>query len=231
MSKREIEFDNAHYMCEWMRDNIEYFGDEGVFDFNYTNNESPVTIITGDNASGKSFVRKIFQAMCAYKIPKKIECIHLSQEGRCQSGIPSAIIYGTEDGESTGSNTITTMLTTFKTSHSRENDHFIIFDEPEIGLSDEYSAGMGIRIKQFIKEAPDSFFGAVVISHNKDLIKGLLDLNPNHMNMSDDSSLNDIINREIIPNTDLESLKDKSYKQYMKIHKIQQEMKKKNKLK
>lgn len=226
MAKPDVDYTTPQEMCEWMIDELEYFteGEDGVFFSNYTNNESPLTIVTGNNASGKSFVRKILQSMCAMRDAGKIECIHLSQQGRCTSGIPRMFIYGSEDDESTGANTIQSITGAFSTSNKRDSEHFLIFDEPEIGLSDEYAGGMGIRIREFIEEKPDLLFGAVVITHSKYLLKELLPLNPNHMNVSDDATLEDIVNREVVPNPDLEGLKDKARDQYMKILDIQKEI-------
>ena len=49
----DVKFDNTNEMFEWMHENLSYFDeDEPVFKFNYTNNGSPLTVITGNNASG-----------------------------------------------------------------------------------------------------------------------------------------------------------------------------------
>ena len=160
--------------------------------------------------------------MCGNRDPK-IECIHLSQQGRCTSGIPRLFIYGSEDEESTGKNTVTTMVTSFKTSEGREEDHFIVYDEPEIGLSDEYSAGVGVRIREFISNKPEKLMGAVVITHNKYLINELLDINPNHLNMSSDLTLEEIVTRDVVPNSDLENLIEKSHEKYMEIVRLLKE--------
>jgi len=220
----DVVFDTISEMFEFMQE-ITYFAEDGAFKFEHTNNDSPLTIVTGDNASGKSFVRKIIQTMCAKRQPK-LECIHLSQAGRCQGGIIRAFVYGSEDDESTGRNTIGTMLTSFKTSHSRDSDHLMIYDEPEIGLSEEYAGGLGIRIKEFIESNPTHLFGAVVITHSSHLLKELLPLNPNHINLSDNRTLDEIAYRKVVPNTNLEGLQERSLETYRKICDIQNEMKK-----
>ncbi len=221
MSKPDILFDDMNEMFEWMGTNVSYFGEDAPFDFNYTNNDSPLTIVTGDNASGKSFIRKMVQSMCSMKQPKKIECIHLSQNGRCTEGVMRSFVYGSEVDESTGRNTVQTLLTSMTTSHNRETPHLIVYDEPEIGLSDEYSAGIGIRLREFINDKPELLFGVVIITHNQHLIKELLEINPDHLNLSNDKTLTDIANREIVPNRDLEGLIEKSRKSYREILDIQ----------
>ena len=45
----DVKFESTHEMFDWMYDNLSYFHeDKGVFNFNYTGNGSPLTVITGD---------------------------------------------------------------------------------------------------------------------------------------------------------------------------------------
>jgi hypothetical protein len=92
-----------------------------------------VCVITGPNVSGKSLLRKIINV---HHRENKVEFIHLSQAGRCESGIMKSMIYGNEQDDSTGYNTLKTMLTAIKTGISRENSFTLFFDEPEIGCSE-----------------------------------------------------------------------------------------------
>src|ERR1700753_1086144 len=65
-------------------------------------------IITGGNVSGKSLLRKVIHTQYS---SRKIEYISVSQEARCSSsGIERAFIYGSEEDESTGYNSVKTLL-------------------------------------------------------------------------------------------------------------------------
>ena len=113
-----------------------------------------LVVAVGDNASGKSFFRRLVSETCRNSTPK-IECIHLSMEGRHSSGPMGAFIYGDENWESTGENSANTVLTAVRTSKNRTTPHVIFWDEPDLGLSDGWSASMGVEVRNFIEQAPD----------------------------------------------------------------------------
>lgn len=195
---------------------LPYF-DEKIICVNFQPNHPKICLITGPNSSGKSVIRKLLHqfelAACrpvhgnedkcnkchntGFIIDrrKEVEFIHISMEGRCNSsGIQKLMVYGAEDDEGTGYNSIKTFKKALQTSQSRENDHILFFDEPDIGLSDGYSAGMGIEIVNFITTIPSYCRGVFVVSHNKSLAKQLLPLLPSHLRLSDDLSIEQWIN-------------------------------------
>jgi len=177
----------------------------------------PVVVLTGENAMGKSFLRRLYQVMI--KSYAKIECIHLSQQGRSSGSFPSAFIYGDESWESTGQITSRTITTCINTSASREDKNAIIWDEPEIGLSDSYAAGAGLKIREFIECNNENLFGVIVISHSKYLIKQLLPLNPHHLRVGDNKSLDSFLNETVEPKN-IEELSVKAVEMFRKIEKI-----------
>lgn len=216
--KTSVNFRTMNSLFRWLTNELTYFDKKkGVFYYKFFSTNSPLVVVTGDNASGKSFIRRLVQLACR---DKDIECIHLSQQGRCASGIPRLFIYGAEEEESTGYNTVNMLLTSFTTSKSRDSKHILVYDEPDIGLSDEYAAGAGIRLRKFIEKKPKYLKGIVIMSHNKHLLKELLPLNPNHLNLTDDKTLVEVVNRKIIPNKSLEELKKEGLETWRKINKI-----------
>jgi len=216
-----MNFRTMGSLFKWFTNELAYFENKkGIFHFKLFSTSSPLVVVTGDNASGKSFIRRLIQIACK---KKNIECIHLSQQGRCTSGIPRLFIYGNENDQSTGRNTVNMLLTSFTTSKSRIEKHVLVYDEPDIGLSDEYAAGAGVRLREFIEKKPKNLKGIVVISHNRYLLKELLSLNPNHLNLTDDKTLQQVINREIIPNKDLEGLREQGLETFRKINRILKE--------
>jgi hypothetical protein len=177
----------------------------------------PIVVITGENATGKSFIRRLYQLL--FKEYCNIECIHLSQQGRSSSGIIKAFVYGDETWESTGDISGRTVRTGISTCNSRDNKHTIIWDEPDIGLSDSYSAGIGVEIRKFVENLPKLTFGVIVITHSKYLIKELLPLNPHHLRLGDNKSLNSYLKERVKPK-DISTLHDRAIETFRKIQSI-----------
>jgi hypothetical protein len=197
-----------------MIDTLSYF--EDVIQATLTHGHKQNLIITGENATGKSFIRRLVYVICKQE---NIELIHLSQQGRCTTGIPSAMIYGDESYNSTGYNTSTTIMGGINTCNNRDKDHFILWDEPDIGLSEKYSAGVGVAIRGFVENIPAHTRGSIVITHSKSLVRQLLPLNPTHLRLGDTLSLNDWL-REIPEPGDLDELKKRNHAMYLKINEI-----------
>lgn len=154
-----------------------------------------LVLVTGDNASGKSFIRRY---ICYLAHERKIEAIHLSQEGRSGgSGISRLMIYGTEEDESTGYNSVKTFQKSVKTSANRTASHILFYDEPEIGLSDKYAAALGIELNNFIKESADHLIACFVATHNKALAARLE--NPWHLRLGGCNNLQDWLNQKVEP--------------------------------
>lgn len=155
-------------------------GEENPLAVNYTLGDSPMVVVTGENATGKSFFRRFVTGALSMARPE-IKTIHLSQEGRSSSGIASAIVYGDESYRSTGANSSNVIDGAFKTARGRKEAHAIVFDEPDIGLSDNYAAGAGVAIRSFCEEKPPLTFLVMVMSHNRHLIRELAAGNPSHV--------------------------------------------------
>lgn len=153
-----------------------------------------LVVVTGSNASGKSLLRKILTNR--YK-DKNIEVIHLSMSSRASSGFERVVIYGSEDDDATGYNSIKTFLKAIETSISRTNEHIIIFDEPEIGCSDEVAMALGQRLFDNINSMTCKV--VYVISHSRKLVEQLAPFNPTHISLGVDQSLQDWLKRDIIP--------------------------------
>lgn len=221
MIQNNMNFETISDLFKWFVNELTYFDMErGVFNHTLFSTKSSLVVVTGDCASGKSFIRRLVQIACR---KKNTECIHLSQQGKCSSGIPRLFIYGSENEESTGYNTVNTLLTSFNTSKNRTVSHVLVYDEPDIGLSDEYAAGVGIRLREFIEKKPEHLKGIVIMSHSRYLLKELLPLNPNHLNLTDNKTLKEITDREITPNMDLEGLRKRGLETQKKINKILKE--------
>jgi hypothetical protein len=144
--------------------------------------KTPLVVVVGDNASGKSLMRRIVQGLCK---EAETECIHLSMEGRGGTHYNPfrSFIYGDESMESTGSNSAFTVLKGIETCRGRDKPHVIFWDEPDLGLSDSWAAGLGKRIREFAEDPPKLTLAIVLVTHSKPLVNQLLDLDPNYVHL------------------------------------------------
>jgi hypothetical protein len=177
-------------------------------------------IVTGKNVSGKSLLRKVLHN-CHHDA--NVEYIHLSQSARCGNGGLGAMrsmVYGSEIDDSTGYNSTSVVTTALKTGASRDKPFSLMLDEPEIGCSEELSAALGVRIVRDF-DTLTNLVGMIIVTHSRQLVKHLLPLNPTHLRMANDGmTLEQWVNREIVPVASLEDLKDEGHKKWGEIEKI-----------
>ncbi len=204
---------------------LDYFQPEGKkpppISYHRVPGKDPLVVMVGDNASGKSFARRCVTAVAQ---KNKVESIHLSMEGRTggMSGLMKAMVYGDEDWRSTGENSIATIVTGIKTCEGRENDHVIFWDEPDVGLSDSWAAGVGVAIRKFVQSPPVHTLAIFVVTHRKALVAQLLDADPTYVYFGEEGapeSLADWVDQPIVPR-DIETLADLSHKRFQRIQKI-----------
>jgi hypothetical protein len=220
VDKSLFNFNSISDLTKSLINELGYFNDEDpAINVNFTEGgKYPIIVMTGENATGKSFFRRLLQV--SLKKYGNIECIHLSQEDRTYSGnCFRGFIYGDENLESTGQITGRTIVNGIATCNSRETKHTIIWDEPDIGLSDAYSAGVGVKIKEFVENISELTFGVIVITHSKHLIRQLLPLNPHHLRFGDNKSLDSFLNESVEPKN-IDELGDKAFETFRKISAI-----------
>lgn len=149
-----------------------------VFDNLYLeNNQSKLTIIYGDNASGKSLFGRIAES---YARKSNIHVRSASMNNRVGNGdieksFQRAMIFGNQSVQSTGATSLKVAIKCLKSTLSDDNESITslsILDEPDIGLSDRYSTTLGLYISQQLKIFKQS--GIILICHNKQLIDRLL---------------------------------------------------------
>jgi len=207
---KAFNFIDLPTVTEELLDSLSYFsGDKPIIKTKFFRGGTiPILIITGENATGKSFMRKLY---CTVFKQNKIECMPISQQGRCTGGIMRVFVYGDESCESTGYNSSKTVTTGINTCNSRDKKHAIIWDEPDLGLSDGYAAGIGIEIKEFVNKLSKNTMAVIITTHSKYLIKELLPLNPHHLRLGDKKSLKRWMNERVVPK-DLKELEERSHK-------------------
>jgi hypothetical protein len=213
----ELNFDvsNVITMTDGIMSDISYFV-EGILKARFDKGHEKMLVITGENATGKSFMRRLYHIVCK---KEKIEFIHISQESRVDGGVMSAFVYGSENWESTGYISSKTILNGISTCQSRDNDHFILWDEPDIGLSEKYAGAAGVAIKKYVENISNYTRGCIVITHSKPLVKQLLPLHPSYLRLGDNLCLNDWINKDQEPG-DLKELGENNIKMFKSISSI-----------
>ncbi len=160
--------------------NTRVLGD-GPIRMRFVKGRGRLVVVLGENATGKSLFRRVIAAICSQACKPKVECIHVSMEGRAgpdYSGGVRSFIYGSEEWNATGVNTGHLVTTGISTSLGRENPHVLFWDEPDTGLSDDYAADAGHRIAQHVLSGPKHLKAAFVVTHRRALVGELLIAEP-----------------------------------------------------
>jgi hypothetical protein len=137
-----------------------------------------VLLITGENAGGKSMTAEILGTW-AYQMAKLdgvgLEIMDLGMKRRTTSGIERGFIFGSEpQGESTGHVSVHVALSALENSRKRQGPHWLVLDEPDVGLGDGYHAALGRTFAAFAEELPDLCRGFVVVTHSRIIASSLV---------------------------------------------------------
>jgi hypothetical protein len=155
--------------------------------------DSRVAILTGANATGKSLV---FRHLAAFGKKVKLSPMTLSireRTGAGGSGMLAAFIFGDEQQQSTGATSVGVAICGFANVRSRLEatppvPSLLMFDEPEMGLSQGYAMAMGIFLAQQVMSLPAQAPGLIVVSHSRSLVRKLaetLDQPPSFIHMGE----------------------------------------------
>lgn len=184
-----------------------------VIKVNYTPGQGKLVLITGENASGKSFLRRVVHS--AFK-KNDLELIALSMEFRTESLMTRLFVYGNECRSATSCNTVNSILGAIRTSRGREEKHAIFWDEPDTGLSDNFAAGAADEILEFLSDPPENLLFASVVTHRKVMLERLAASNPHHLRIGDDKMLSEVLSAKLEPRR-LSELEKKNYELKTKI--------------
>lgn len=223
-----LKFSSPATLLDVILDLAYFQGEDPAIPFRRVDGEGKVILVVGDNASGKSFCRRIVQAVCQ---KTKIECIPISVEGRRKiSYMPwLTMVYGDEEHEATGVNSTNTVLSGIHTSKGRDTKHVIFWDEPDLGLSEAWAAGVGQKLAEFAKNPPEHLQAALIVSHSRALIREMLPANPFYLHLGVSAekappTLKDWVERPIVPR-DPTKLPELSRERFKKIQQILNETK------
>jgi hypothetical protein len=180
---------------------LTYFGDGLEYPIKtlFEPGEGMLLVITGENASGKSFFARLFGAYAKARL--NTECMRFGMDRRTESGIAKAFMYGDETRESTGVISVRNLFGAEHNSRKREHPHFVIFDEPDIGLAESYQSTVGKFIADFVATLPELNRGVVVVTHSRQILRELLPLHPHHLRCGDERSLKSVVEEDPTPKT------------------------------
>lgn len=192
-----------------------------------TVSENSVLVVTGENASGKSFYSKLFRAFLKREFPKTsfMYTCFADRSASSLMGIQKTFMYGDENYFSTGDNSVKAAVTGINSAIGWKKDVFLFLDEPDIGLSPGYCFALGEYIGEKVQElkSNSNFKGLVLVTHSPFLIRALKTrTNFHHLRIGDDLTLGKVL--QIIPQRksieDLLKLKEKGHEKYKAIQKI-----------
>lgn len=178
-----------------------------------------LTVITGDNASGKSL---LFRVIAAYAQQDKVLPVTVSIRERTGSGLSDIsgmrrmFMFGDEESSSTGATSVRVVQTGFRSAKKEGGRAILMLDEPELGLSESYARVLGEYIGHVVRKPfgddvmDETCGGVVVVSHSRPLVQGLIEglrASPTFINMGGAQDLNDWLTTAQRYNlTDLEKL-------------------------
>jgi len=181
-------------------------------------------IVTGENAGGKSFIRRVFQAFLADRRPPIVSytfCMEARSRSAEDANLLLGMAYGPEARYATSVNTMRAIRSILDTSEKASNDrrHVIILDEPEIGLSEESELAIGKMVAERLSgDWPHKRAGVVVMTHSRHVVRALMGIDgAKFLNLFDRyGSAEEWLEREVVP-TDLDVLDVESQERFRRL--------------
>lgn len=190
---------------------------ERIIDIADNISPNKLTILTGSNGSGKSFVRKLMNSKMSKKFPNENIRKLVSEISMQKRTDVNNSLMGTGFGFMFFDNPkFPTSISTFNLINKllcacfgdKENKSYIIIDEPEIGMADESQLGIARYLKENLPRILENSLGIMVITHSKVIVNELRECGDFHY-IDKDMTVDEWLNREIKP-IDLERLREKS---------------------
>lgn len=178
-------------------------GENPAIQTKFHKGSSPIFLITGQNASGKSLLRRVISQV-SRQLKLKIHEISPESKWSAKEGSTTLVVHrinisGYEQDDSTGYNSIKGTLKTMEWAKEDADPNILFLDEPDLGLSEEYAAGLGQHIAQYVRNLSPNTKAVFIITHNRYLINEILPLNPHFWRVGDTMNLQQWLNRKIEP--------------------------------
>lgn len=149
---------------------------------NFQKADSSLYVITGPNASGKSFFVKQIKA---YASQKNIKQYHMGLLSRTASLYEAHSEHFwslvPEDIASTGENSSVLLLNGIEGFSKQNEETIILLDEPALGLSTEYKQVVANYLVEFSQRTSKKLKGLFVCSHDHQILSALEEITHNHI--------------------------------------------------
>lgn len=132
-----------------------------------------VTILTGDNGTGKSLIRKVLcSSLRKQENDDTIKVADISMEKRTglhdELGGGGVFLRDTE-WMATSDNSLSFIYGILNST----KDRYIVLDEPEVGMSQDLQKSIGIYLSKRIPETMTENRGILIITHSRELVRNL----------------------------------------------------------
>lgn len=137
----------------------------------------PVTLVLGENASGKSFVLRLL-AMNLSTTYERAEALQVSMRYRTRGGMHQSFMYGPfGDGQnSTGATSMVAVGGAFRTAKNRTTPTLVVLDEADTGLSESYGYAFGaLAAGHAVEGLGDYCLGLAMVTHSREAVRGLVE--------------------------------------------------------
>lgn len=130
-----------------------------------------VIILTGENGSGKSLIRKLIPYQLKDKNGGelvKVASTSMDRRTGLHSGMGGAGVFCRDtEWVATSENSFGFIRGLINST----KDRFVVIDEPEIGMSDSLKISVGNWLNKNLPELLDRNKGVMIITHSKDLVR------------------------------------------------------------
>lgn len=205
--KRKI-YENLSELITASLDSV-VFDAEGIEGYANLKEDAKLVVVFGDNASGKSLMLTVFRAFIGIRSDSGAETLSVSMQSRTTSGMAQVFMYADESYNSTGAASLQAVRGCFHNAERREHPVWLLFDEPDTGLSDRYASAFGAYLAQQVNSLPANIRGVVLVTHSRPLLRRLLaELNepPHEVSMGVDQTLAQYVDPVSLQEASIEEL-------------------------
>jgi len=162
---------------------------------NFQENDSKLYVITGENATGKSYFIKTITAMSKQNNIKPYHMGMISRSsGLYDEGGEHFWSIVPEEVASTGENSALLLLNGLEGIFKHDTKSVILLDEPTFGFSIGYQKVIADYIANFSVNIPLHLQGLIVCAHDYILLSKLSEIPHNHLRFGDDRTLKQVLN-------------------------------------
>lgn len=132
-----------------------------------------VTILTGDNGTGKSLIRKVLcSSLRNQENDDTIKIADISMEKRTglHAGLGGGGVFLRDvEWVATSDNSLSFLYSLLNSA----KDRYLVLDEPELGMSQDLQKSIGIYLSKRIPETMKENRGMLIITHSREFIRSL----------------------------------------------------------